>query len=232
MNLLQALAILLLALLTQEVTGNCNVYNTIQSSRCHQVQDCINVAFTSDRKNSYVLDKVFRSTEPQSPIALIVNYHVTILQDNNINTNHNGDGSGEKNFNVSGSASGNGEVEVDVDGGSADENSWISTDPKVNNTKSMGEISYTEKLGWSTTGIYRAIRPVILVALQPAWYWWTLGVAIDNYSFPNSINLHLNIASTSECDYLKDVTQAEVKEALQHFTMNVSIQCNLLKACI
>ena len=224
MNLLPAALVILLlvSLNIHEIIGDCSVYNVIQSSRCHQVQDCINAAFFSDRKNSYVLDKIFRSTELQSPVALIVNYHVTILQDNHINTNHNSDGSvsGEENFNISGSGSVSGSGETEVY--NTNKSNWTITDPTVDNPKPTGDISYTEQLGWSTTGIYRAIRPVLLIALQPAWYWWTLGFAIDNHSFPITIHLHLNIASTSECDCLKDILRAEVKEALQHFTMNVS----------
>ena len=114
---------------------------------------------------------------------------MTILEHSNINTNHNGDGSDKEEF--SGSASGSGEVELYADGGSTDGSNLTTMESEVDNTKPMGKISYTEHIGWSTTGIYRAIRPTILVALQPAWYWWTLGFAIDNYSFPNSIHLHL-----------------------------------------
>ena len=179
------------------IEGDCNVYDTLQSSsldRCRQVQDCVNEALYSDRNNLYVLDKIFWSTQSRLPIALIINYHVTTTNESNITRDYDG----------ASASSG-----VYFDAGSA------------GSAELIGEGTYIEQIGWSTTGIYRVIRPVVLVALQPAWYWWTLGFTIDNYGLPNSIHLELNI---TECD-LSDITQLEVKEALEDLTVKV-------KACM
>ena len=175
--------------------GDCNVYDTLQPSfidRCRRVQDCVNEALYSDKNNLYILDKIFWHTQSQSPIALIINYHVTTFNDNNI-------------YDGASASSG-----VYFDAGSA------------GSAEMTEEVTYIEQIGWSTTGIYRVIRPVVLVALQPAWYWWTLGFTIDNYSLPNSIRLKLNI---TECD-LRDTTRLEVKEALEYLTVKVKI-CTL-----
>lgn len=188
------------------VAGDCNVYNAPLSrtiGRCHQIQDCVNKALFSNGNNRYVLDKVFRSTQPRPSVALIVNYHVTAFGDRNVVTDHDGSAIG----------SGADEIYFSVEGNKT-------TTRKDENT-TIREVSYIEQIGWSTTGIYKAIRPVILISLQPALYWWTLSFAIENYSFPKSIHLELNISNTTECDSL-GVTRSEVREALEHLTMNVS----------
>ena len=216
---------LLLILFNLKVAGDCNVYDTLQSSstdRCRHVQHCVNEAFFINGNNPYFLDKVFRSTQSRPPVALIITYHVTLFEDNDIITvtNHNGDGSGEESLSVSGS--GSDKVELFTDGGSADESNLTTTEAKADNTKPTGQVTYTEQIGWSTTGIYKAIRPVVLVALQPAWYWRTIGRAIENYGFPKSIHLVLNITNATKCNSLPDLTRSEVREALEHLTMNVS----------
>ena len=172
--------------------GDCNVYDTLQPSfidRCRRVQDCVNEALYSDKNNLYILDKIFWHTQSQSPIALIINYHVTT---SNITSGH--------------------------DGASASSGVYFD-DGSAGSSEMTEEVTYIEQIGWSTTGIYRVIRPVVLVALQPAWYWWTLGFTINNYSLPNSIRLKLNI---TECD-LRDTTRLEVKEALEYLTVKVTI---------
>lgn len=183
-----------------DIVGDCNVYDTLQPSfidRCRRVQDCVNEALYSDKNNVYILDKIFWRTQSRSPIALIINYHVTIINDSNITSDYDGASASSGIYFAAGSA------------GSAE---------------MTEEVTYIEQIGWSTTGIYRVIRPVVLVALQPAWYWWTLGFTIDNYGLPNSIRLKLNI---TECDHdLRDTTRLEVKEALEYLTVKVKI-CTL-----
>lgn len=205
MSCLPTLVILVLTL-TAQVAGDCSVYDTLQSSstdRCRQVQDCIDEAFFSNGNNVYFLDKVFRSTQSRSPVALIVNYHVTVSENNNHRVND---------IDLGTSASGS---------GSANESNWITTEAEED-THLLETTSYTDQIGWSTTGIYKAIRPEVLVALQPAWYWRTVGRAIDNYSFPRSIHLVLNTTTLNKCDLLGDITHSEIREALQHLTINVS----------
>jgi hypothetical protein len=104
--------------------------------------------------------------------------------------------------------------------GSADETNGMTVEVDTN---PFATINYTEQIGWSTTGIYKAIRPEVLVALQPAWYWRTIGRAIDNYSFPRSLHLALNITSSKKCSLLAGMTRSEVREALEYLTMNVSL---------
>ena len=103
--------------------------------------------------------------------------------------------------------------------GSADESNGITIEAEMDTSPFA---NYTEEIGWSTTGIYKAIRPEVLVALQPAWYWLTIGVAIDNFSFPRSLHLALNVTSSNKCSELADITRPEVREALEYLTMNVS----------
>ena len=224
------LLVIVLLVSSTLVAGDCNVYNAPLSrtiGRCHQIQDCVNKALFSNGNNRYVLDKVFRSTQPRPSVALIVNYHVTAFGDRNVVTDHDG------------SAIGSGADEIYLDTGSADginkttqsgeggaDEIYFSVEGNKTTTRkdentTIREVSYIEQIGWSTTGIYKAIRPVILISLQPALYWWTLSFAIENYSFPKSIHLELNISNTTECDSL-GVTRSEVREALEHLTMNVS----------
>ena len=196
---LYTLALLLsnLTTIVNVASPDCNVYDTSQSTlidQCRQVQDCVNETLYSDRNNLYVLDKVFWSTQSRSPIALIINYHVTVVNESNTISDYDGASTSSGAYFDAGSAGSAGSTEL------------------------TGEITYIEQIGWSTTGIYKVIRPVVLVALQPAWYWWTLGFAIDNYSLPNLICLNLN---TTNCYLMENITRLEVKEALEHLTMKV-----------
>lgn len=209
MSYLTALVILLLTL-TAQTAGDCSVYDTLQSSstdRCRQVQDCVNEAFSINENNLYYLDKVFRSTQSHTPVALIISYHMIVPQ--NIITDHKVN---DDDLGVSARGSGS---------GSADENNWMTTKAEVD-TRPFETANYTEQIGWSTTGIYKAIRPEVLVALQPAWYWRTIGRAIDNYSFPRTLHLALNVTSSKKCNQLAGITRSEMREALKHLTMNVS----------
>ena len=208
MSCLPKLVILVLTL-TAQVAGDCSVYDTLQSSstdRCRQVQDCIDEAFFSNGNNIYFLDKVFRSTQSRTPVALIVNYHVTVSENNNHKVND---------IDLGTSASGS---------GSANESNWMTMEAEED-THPLETVSYIVQIGWSTTGIYKAIRPEVLVALQPAWYWRTVGRAIVNYSFPRSIHFVLDLNAT-KCDLLGHITRYKITEALEHLTMNVSSSYN------
>ena len=212
MNCLPVFVVLLLTV-TAQVAGDCSVYDTPQSKstdRCRQVQECIDEAFFMNENNRYYLNRVFRSTQLRTPVALIVNYHVIIPQNGKANDSDLG-----VSANGSGSGSGSGF-------GSADKSNGIIVEAEVN-TSSFETVEYTEEMGWSTTGIYKAIRPDVLVALQPAWYWWNIGRAIDNYSFPRLLHLVINV---TKCNSLGGITCSEIREALKHLTMNVSSHDN------
>ena len=213
LDVLKYLSTNLLLILTgqkNEIAGDCSVYDTPQSSstdRCRQVQECVEEAFFMNGNNRYYLDRVFRSTQSPTPVALIVNYHVIIPQNGKAN---------DSDFGVSanGSDSGSGSGF-----GSTDESNGITVEAEMDTSSFT---NYTEEIGWSTTGIYKAIRPEVLVALQPAWYWLTIGFAIDNFSFPRSLHLALNVTSSNKCSELANITRPEVREALEYLTMNVS----------
>ena len=169
--------------------GECDVYNEQSSiEHCHKTQECINTAFFSNRNNLYVLDQVFRSTRARPPLALFVNYHVTIVKDtlnDSLSVGDNGSSSGEDDGN-----------ETTV---------------------------YVEQLGWTSVGLYTVISPVLLVSLQPHIFITTFSYLVnENYNFPKSIHLKLKLTNTTECNLPKGTTQSEVKEALEHLTMNVS----------
>ena len=211
MNCLPVLVVLLLTV-TAQVAGDCSVYDTPQSSstdRCRQVQECIDDAFFVNENNRYYLNRIFRSTQSRTPVALIVNYHVIGPQNGKANDSDLG-------VSANGSGSGSGF-------GSTDESNEMPMKTEVN-TSSFETANYTEEIGWSTTGIYKAIRPEVLIALQPAWYWYTLGFAIDNYSFPRSLDLVIDVTKCTNS--LADITRSEVREALEHLTMRVSSHGN------
>ena len=201
----------LLLTVTAQVTEDCSVYDTPQSrstDRCRQVQECIDEAFFMNENNRYYLDRVFRSTQLRTPVALIVNYHVIIPQNDKINEDDLG-------VSANGSGSGSGF-------GSTDESNGITAEAEED-IDPFATVEYTEEIGWSTTGIYKAIRPDVLVALQPAWYWRNIGRAIDNYSFPRLLHLVINV---TKCNSLGGITRSEIREALKHLTMNVSSHDN------
>ena len=208
MNCVAVLVVLFLTL-TAQIAGDCSVYDTPQSSftdRCRQVQACVDEAFFMNDNNLYYLDRIFRSTQSRTPVALIVNYHVTIPQNGKIN---------EDDLGASADGSGSGS-------GSADESNGTTVEAEVD-INPFATVEYTEEIGWSTTGIYKAIRPEVLVALQPAWYWRNIGRAIDNYSFPRLLHLVINV---TKCNSLGGITRSEIREALEHLTMRVSSHGN------
>lgn len=203
------LNVILLSILPVLVAGKCSVHDIPHLQRtgvnqCRQIQECVNKAFDNNRNNLYILDKLFRNTQSRSPVALIVEYNVTAAV-TSTNTNSDEDGSSH------GSGSGNG---IDK----------LLFDASINNNTASNisegheppnQVNYMEQFGWSSTGVYSAVRPMVLVSLQPALYWWTLSYAIDDYGLPKSIQFALDI---SECE---GFTQQEVKEALEHLTMKV-----------
>ena len=208
MNYLPVFVVLFLTV-TAQTAGDCSVYDTPQSKstdRCRQVQECIDEAFFMNENNRYYLNRIFRSTQSRTPVALIVNYHVIIPQNGKIN---------EDDLGVSANGSGSGSGSVDEINGTTAE-AEMDINP-------FATVEYTEEIGWSTTGIYKAIRPDVLVALQPAWYWQNIGRAIDNYSFPRLLHLVINV---TKCNSLAGITRSEIREALKHLTMNVSSHDN------
>ena len=209
MNCLPVLVVLFLTV-TAQVAGDCSVYDTPQSKstdRCRQVQECIDKAFSMNENNRYYLNRIFGSTQSRTPVALIVNYHVIGPQNGKANDSDLG-------MSANGSGSGSGSV---------DESNETTMETEVN-TSSFETANYTEEIGWSTTGIYKAIRPEVLIALQPAWFWYTLGFAIDNYSFPRSLDLVINVTKCTNSS--ARVTRSEIREALEHLTMKVSSHGN------
>ena len=212
------LSVILFSILPALVAGKCSVHDiphlqVTAVDRCCQIQECINKAFDNDRNNPYILDKLFRNTQSRPPVALIVTYNVTAAVTSN-DTNSDEDGSSHW------SGSGSGIDEILFDASINDSTvSNVTTSVKPGGHEPSKQINYIEQIGWSSTGIYSAIRPMVLVSLQPALYWWALSFAIDDYGLPKSIQFALDI---SEC-YGEGVIQQEVKEALEHLTMKVNL---------
>ena len=210
-----------LATLLIIVDGDCDVYSNQQTriiERCAQIQDCVSKALLNNRNNLYILDRVFRSTQTRPPTSLIVNYTVTrITNDCNITRDQDG----------ASTASGSG-IDAGVVTDTQQLNPTNDTDDchgasnNYTEASDIDSIGVTQiKLGWSSTGIYKAIRPDVLIALQPASYWIILSLAIDNYGLPRTVHLSLNITNTTECELLEDITRVEMKEALEHLTEKV-----------
>ena len=192
----------LLTLLTL-TAGRCNVYGYLQEesvNRCHQVQDCINKAFYSDKNNQYIIEKVFETTEQRPPVELIIKYNVTrSVLGGQVDMD-------EEQDNSTGSGSASREIYLDA---------------HIHNSSKDEQVTELYEIGWSTTGIYKAIRPVILLSLQPAWYRWTLSFAINEYGFTRAVQFKLNLTDTNICHEIENMTRSEVKEALDHLSMKV-----------
>ena len=193
--------------------GNCDAYNQglVNTQRCHQIQDCIDRALFSNGQNLYVLEKVFRSAQPRPPVALMVNYYIAWYKYNTtkslIQANSSyGTFQPNNNYtdyerNITENANLNGEY-------SLQENSTL-----------VLKKHYIEQIGWSSTGVYTIIRPIILLSLHPAWLLWTLSFAIDDYGYPKTVNMHIFI---TENDLPATTSTYEIKEALEHLTTKVS----------
>ena len=227
-------SVIFLSTLTTLVAGNCNVYDSPQSSttdNCRQIQECVEKAFVSNKNNMYILDKVFKSTQTRSPIALIVKYKVTThITDEMENIISGQDQSNNSNSSDSGSGSGNHADGIYVDRSA--EYNRSSTWNSEENAKSTREVTYVVDIGWSTTVVYKFIRPAVLVALQPVTFWQLLTIAIDDYGFPKSIELKLNITNTTECQRLENVASSKVREALEHLTTKVNDIAKIFTCCM
>ena len=70
--------VLFLLIISTLVTGNCDVYdqNKVKVQRCRKIQECVDKSLLSNSNNLYVLEKVFRSTQPRPGVALIINYTI------------------------------------------------------------------------------------------------------------------------------------------------------------
>ena len=198
------------------VTGTCDVHNSAETNlqRCSEIQKCVNQALISDERNMYVLEKVFRSSNPRPAVAVIINYYLRWTE---ITTQANSSGNGLLNEEIQrengfGSGSGSGENLTNhtesVDTG--DNNNMIQT--------------LEVQIGWSSSGIYTAVRPEILLSLQPGLLLFYAGFAIDNYGYPKTTDLYLNL---SQCNLPSHTNYAnyneELKEALEHLTMRVGL---------
>ena len=229
------LSVIFLSTLTTLVAGSCNVYDSPQSSttdNCRQIQECVEKAFVSNKNNMYILDKVFKSTQTRSPTALIVKYKVTTCTTDGMDDIMSGKyHSKYGNSSDSGSGSGS-DVDVTyIDSGSANyykNSTWDNED----NATSAREVTYVVEIGWSTTSVYKLIRPVVLVALQPVMFWLILTFAIDDYGFPKSIKFELNITNTTECKSLENIAPSKIREALEHHTMKVSVRATLIELLV
>lgn len=213
-------SVLFLSTLATLVAGDCNVYDSPQPSTidsCHQIQECIENTFYGNKNNMYILEKVFMSTQSRSPTALIVKYKVTRpTTDRTDNTS--GEHNSEHSY-TSGSGNGSNVDGIYFDPGNANYSRGSTWDSEWNTT-SDGEVSYIQ-IGWSTTGVYKFLRPVVLVTLQPVLLWRILSIAIDDYGFPKLIKFEINITNSTKCQWLKDITPSDLKEALEHLTMKV-----------
>ena len=214
MSLLVILLLTFLAL----VAGECDVYDTQSNiDRCRKVQDCVNAAFFNNRNNLYILDAIFRSTKQRPPIALVVNYNVTII---NNYINGSGSSSGSlSNFTV---GSGSGEDLIQFDEGSEDRNNETTMPWPEDDGNKVKIIQYNEQLGWTACGIYTTISPMFLISLQPKIFVTLMSFINENFNLTKSIHLEIKLESTTECNLPKDTTPSEVKGALEYLTMNVS----------
>ena len=226
MNTMDLQVVTVLATLLIIVAGDCDVYGNQQPriiERCAQIQDCFSKALLNNRNNLYILDQVFRSTQTRPPTSLIVNYNVIrITNDCNFTHDHDGasSGSGFDAEVVTDTQQLNPTNDIDTGDCHGASNNYT----EASGINSIG-VTQIEQFGWSSTGIHKAIRPEVLVALQPAVYWLFLSIAIDNKGLPRTVHLSLNITNTTECELLEDITRVEMKEALEHLTEKVSKAC-------
>ena len=208
MRLLSLLVPVLYFLTTSTlVTGDCSVYTQKRAKirRCRQVQECFDKSLLSNSDNLYVLGKAFRSTQPRPGIAVIINYYIMYTVQQN-------------NFAIIPPTKDTTDKEYDDDYMNTTELGEYSNVSTVKSTQipASRQTFYVQQIGWSSSGVYTQIRPAVLLAFQPAWLLWTLSFGINNYGYPKTINLYLNI---SECD-LPDYRDA--KEALEYLTAKVS----------
>ena len=197
MRLLPALSLLTLLTLT---AGECNVYGDIHEEtidRCRQVQACVSEAFYSNQNNLYIRDKVFLSTESRPPVELIIEYNVTM------------------------DTTGTDEDKANNSFGSGSATDELNLDRNDQNETSDEQHVVLYEIGWSISGVYKGIRPVILLSFQPAWYRWTLTFAIKDYGFTRKVQFKLNLTDTSMCQQIENLAESEVKEALDHLSMKV-----------
>ena len=181
------------------VTGNCSVYTQKRTKiqRCRQIQECVDKSVLSNSNNLYVLAKAFRSTQPRPGVALIINYYILYhVQKNNFAT-------------------------ITLSNDTTTDFEVYSNDSTVESTQipASGQKFYVQQIGWSTSGVYTQIRPAVLLAFQPAWLLWTLSFGIENYGYPKTIHLYLDI---TECDHPRQTYYWEIREALEYLTAKVS----------
>lgn len=197
------------------VTGTCDVYDSTETKlrQCSEIQKCVKQALISDEKNMYVLEKVYRISNPRRAVAVIINYHLRWTE---ITTQANSSGDGLLNEEIQrengfGSGSGSGENLT---------NHTESIDTGDNNMIQTLEV----QIGWSSSGIYTVVRPEILISLQPGFLLLFAGFAIGNLGFPKTIDLYLNLSQCNLPSYTNYANyNEELKEALEHLTMRVGL---------
>ena len=208
------------------VTGTCDVYHSTETKlqRCSEIQKCVNQAFISDERNMYVLDKVFRSSKPRPAVAVIFNYHLrwTEITTQTYTTSrliNSGDGLLNEEIQPENSDFGSGSAENLIkQTESVDDNTDSVTQTPTIKKKSHKLIKVP--IGWSSSGVYTVIRPTTLLSLQPALLLWTVSFAIDNYGYPKTTDLYINL---SQCNLPSRTNIYELKEALEHLTMKVGL---------
>ena len=225
MKVQQLLSILVLYFTTcPVVTGTCDVYYSTETKlqRCSEIQKCVNQALVSDERNMYVLDKVFRSSKPRPAVAVIINYHlkwteITIQTYTTSRMINSGDGLPNEEIQPENSGFGSGSAENLIkQTETVDDNIMDS----MTQTPTIKKRSHKVQIGWSNSGVYTVIRPAILLSLQPALLLWTVSFAIDNYGYPKTTDLYINL---NQCNLPSRTNMHELKEALEHLTMKVGL---------
>ena len=183
--------------------------------RCFEIQKCVNQALVSDERNIYVLDKVFRSSKPRPDIAVIFNYHLrwTEITTQTSRLINNGEIQPEN----SGFGSGSAENLIKQTESVDDNMDSVTQTPTI---KKRSHKLIKVPIGWSSSGVYTVIRPAILLSLQPALLLWTVSFAIDNYGYPKTTDLYINL---NQCNLSSRTNMHELKEALEHLTMKVGL---------
>jgi hypothetical protein len=191
------------------------VYHSTETKlqRCFEIQKCVNQALISDERNMYVLDKVFRSTKPRPAVAVIIDYHLRWTE---ITTKHNSeDGLPTEEIQPENSGFGSGSAE-----NLTNETESVHNRDSVTQTHDIKKRSHKVQIGWSNSGVYTVVRPAILLSLQPAFLLWTVSFAIDNYGYPKTTDLYLNL---NQCKPSLRTNMYELKEALEHLTTKVGL---------
>ena len=223
MKMQQLLFVLVLYFTTcPVVTGACDVHNSTETKlqQCSEIQKCVNQALVSDERNTYVLEKVFRSSKPRPAVAVIINYYLRWTE---ITTQANSSGDGLLNEEIQRENISNSGFDY---GSESAENLINQTESIENWDNNMTQTSIKNRyqkvqIGWSSSGVYTVVRPEILISLQLALLLRTVSFAIDNYGYPKTIDLYINL---NQCNLPHThMNYNELKETLEHLTTKVGL---------